>query len=115
MENASNRGGQRFSTANVSPTAPRPHTAERLLSGYKRWVSPLLHGVVHTMTPFAGGCRFQPTCSEYAALAITRHGWLRGGRMALWRLLRCHPFARGGFDPVPEGTPRANNRQNQLR
>jgi putative membrane protein insertion efficiency factor len=45
-------------------------------------------------------CRFQPTCSEYAAQAITRYGALRGGAMALRRLLRCHPFHPGGFDPV---------------
>jgi len=45
-------------------------------------------------------CRFVPTCSEYAREAIERHGPLRGGRMAVWRLLRCQPFCNGGFDPV---------------
>ena len=45
-------------------------------------------------------CRFVPTCSEYAREAIDRHGVLRGGRLAVWRLLRCQPFCSGGYDPV---------------
>jgi putative membrane protein insertion efficiency factor len=47
---------------------------------------------------FAGSCRFVPSCSEYAALAIERHGPLRGGMQSLGRLLRCHPFHAGGVD-----------------
>lgn len=74
---------------------------ETLQAGYKRWISPVLHGLSRTLFPFSGGCRFQPTCSEYAAIAVARHGWVRGGWLALRRLLRCHPFSRGGFDPVP--------------
>ena len=46
-------------------------------------------------------CRFLPTCSCYAREAILRHGIVRGGGRALWRLLRCHPFHPGGYDPVP--------------
>ncbi|NBW40983.1 membrane protein insertion efficiency factor YidD [bacterium] len=58
---------------------------------YKVIVSPLL----------GDRCRFYPTCSAYAAQAIKEHGSIRGGSMALTRLLRCHPFARGGIDYVP--------------
>ena len=47
-------------------------------------------------------CRYIPTCSEYAMTAIERYGALKGGRMAAWRLLRCNPFSKGGYDPVPE-------------
>jgi uncharacterized protein len=47
-------------------------------------------------------CRFQPTCSEYALTAVERFGAWKGGRMALWRILRCNPFGKGGYDPVPE-------------
>ena len=62
-----------------------------LLSFYRRRVSPL--------TP--PSCRFIPTCSEYAMEAIEKYGAARGGWMALRRLLRCHPFHPGGYDPVP--------------
>ncbi len=46
-------------------------------------------------------CRFYPSCSEYAAQAILKHGPFRGVRMAAWRILRCNPWSAGGFDPVP--------------
>ena len=64
---------------------------------YKQVLSPALH----TLSPTCGGCGFQPTCSEYAMLALAEHGWMRGGTLALWRLLRCNPFHHGGWDPVP--------------
>jgi uncharacterized protein len=65
------------------------------LSLYKRVLSPL----------FLPACRYVPTCSEYAAEAIEKHGAIRGSLMAVWRLLRCHPFAKRGFDPVPLSDP----------
>lgn len=63
-----------------------------LLRGYKRWLSPFL----------PSACRFHPTCSVYAREAVEKHGACRGLWLALRRLLRCHPFHPGGFDPVPE-------------
>ena len=55
------------------------------------------------LSPFFGGaCRFHPSCSNYAADAIARHGAARGVSLALCRLLRCNPFTKGGFDPVPD-------------
>jgi putative membrane protein insertion efficiency factor len=75
----------------------RDTSVRALLAFYKRVFSPALHAAAGT----SGGCRFQPTCSEYAAIAIAEHGPLRGAMMALGRLLRCHPLHRGGFDPVP--------------
>lgn len=62
-----------------------------LLRWYKRAVSPAL----------PPACRYTPTCSEYAVEAIERHGLARGSYLAARRLLSCHPFARGGYDPVP--------------
>ena len=56
-------------------------------------------------------CRFQPTCSQYAYTAIERFGVLKGGWLALWRLLRCNPFCKGGYDPVPED-PHSTVRRN---
>ena len=47
-------------------------------------------------------CKFVPTCSEYAIISIERFGVLRGGFMAFWRILKCNPFSKGGYDPVPE-------------
>jgi len=83
----------------VTPKARGPErsatVAARLavlaLAFYKRAVSPWL--------PRA--CRYEPTCSVYAREAIERHGLARGSWLALRRLARCHPFRRGGFDPVP--------------
>ncbi|MGB1159122.1 MAG: membrane protein insertion efficiency factor YidD [Porticoccaceae bacterium] len=55
------------------------------------------------LSPLLGkNCRFHPTCSEYAAEAIDRHGVVRGGYLSLRRLIKCHPFHSGGFDPVPD-------------
>ncbi len=66
-----------------------------LIRGYRLALSPLL----------PPSCRFQPTCSQYALEAIERFGPARGSWLALRRLLRCHPFHPGGYDPVPPAPP----------
>jgi putative membrane protein insertion efficiency factor len=61
-----------------------------------------VHAYQLALAPFAGGaCRFSPSCSHYAVEALTRHGLWRGGRLALARVSRCHPFGSSGVDPVP--------------
>lgn len=76
-----------------------------LLAFYKFVLSPALHLVVGT----PGACRFQPTCSEYAAIAHGEYGPFRGSLMAVNRLMRCHPLHKGGFDPVPPKQTTASN------
>lgn len=66
-----------------------------IIRGYQLGISPLL----------GQRCRFYPSCSCYAIGAIDRHGAWRGIFLSLRRLLRCHPFAEGGFDPVPDKRP----------
>jgi putative membrane protein insertion efficiency factor len=69
---------------------------------YHLSISPVLHAFSRTIggSPNAG-CRFEPTCSVYAEESIKVHGFIKGGRKALFRLLRCQPFSGGGgFDPV---------------
>ncbi len=61
-----------------------------LIKLYQKLISPL----------FPPSCRFYPTCSEYAVQAITKYGAFKGGIKAAWRILRCNPFNKGGFDPV---------------
>ncbi|MDD2605011.1 MAG: membrane protein insertion efficiency factor YidD [Desulfobacteraceae bacterium] len=65
--------------------------AKMLIRAYQYLISPVL----------PPSCRFTPTCSQYAYEAISRYGVMRGGLMAIKRILRCHPFHPGGYDPVP--------------
>ena len=65
-----------------------------LVGFYRRVLSPVYHALVGPC------CRFEPTCSAFADEAVRQHGALRGGWLTLRRLARCHPFARGGLDPV---------------
>jgi putative membrane protein insertion efficiency factor len=72
-------------------TRPVARFVIALIDTYQRWVSPLL----------GQRCRFVPSCSAYARDAIEAHGLGRGAVLAVRRLSRCHPFHRGGYDPVP--------------
>lgn len=60
------------------------------------------HGIARFLVPRQGRCKYYPTCSEYGYQAVERHGILRGGMLSLRRIFRCHPFAKGGIDEVPE-------------
>lgn len=62
------------------------------IKGYRKIISPI----------FPSSCIYNPTCSVYAEIAIGRYGVIRGMRMTVLRILRCHPFRKGGYDPVPE-------------
>lgn len=73
-----------------------------LLRGYKKNISPML----------GQNCRFTPTCSEYAMQAIETHGVTKGCLLTVWRLLRCNPFGRVGYDPPPEKGSWKNPAQN---
>lgn len=70
---------------NMSRAATAP------IRGYRRWLAPAL----------PPACRFVPSCSAYALEAVERYGIIRGLGLAVWRLLRCHPYHPGGLDPVP--------------
>ena len=63
-----------------------------------------VHFYRRAISPNKGGpcCRFVPTCSQYAITAIERYGAFKGGRLAAWRLMRCNPLCKGGYDPVPD-------------
>ncbi len=81
-------------------TEAEPGVVVRALYGfYRRVVSPVLH----TLSP--SRCVYLPTCSEYAFVAVVRFGLWKGSWLALRRVARCHPFAKGGLDPVPAPVP----------
>jgi uncharacterized protein len=86
----------RIATSTLSSVARYPALAA--IAAYRAVISPMLQAL------FGRACRFEPSCSAYAADAIREHGALRGAAMAAWRIARCNPFARHGFDPVPKKT-----------
>lgn len=69
-----------------------------MIKVYQKTVS-FDHGFLKIFYPH-GFCRFSPSCSEYGAQAITKYGIIKGGLMASWRVLRCNPWSKGGYDPV---------------
>lgn len=75
--------------ARLAPWPVRPVLF--LLKGYQAAISPLLPPL----------CRYYPSCSQYSAEAFQARGFWRGSVLTIWRILRCNPFSRGGFDPVP--------------
>lgn len=64
----------------------------RIIRFYQKYLSPLKG---------RSTCVYTPTCSQYAIEAIEKHGAVKGGLLALWRIIRCNPFSKGGYDPVP--------------
>lgn len=71
-----------------------------IIKKYQKYISPL--------TP--PSCRYIPTCSSYGIEAIERFGALKGGILTFWRILRCNPFCKGGYDPVPQKKEKTKNR-----
>ena len=67
-----------------------------LIRLYQKFLSPLL----------GAHCRFTPTCSQYAVEAYTRHGFFKGTVLTVWRIPRCNPFGKAGYDPVPDRFPK---------
>jgi putative membrane protein insertion efficiency factor len=90
VANHENRG-HGLSLVPQSDASPVAWVALVLIGLYRRLLSPVL----------PPACRFVPTCSEYGYEAIARYGILAGGRLAVWRVLRCNPFGDSGYDPVP--------------
>lgn len=86
----------------MNPRGKKPSLPARLAAlcvrAYQLSLSPALHALFGP----GSGCRFEPSCSAYAREALVKHGFWRGGRLALKRILRCHPWSCGGYDPVPD-------------
>lgn len=96
----------RFATRGISAIATA--LAIALIAIYRVAISPLL------VAMFGRACRFEPTCSEYAAIAIKRHGIVRGVALAAKRLARCHPLGAHGYDPVPAASDGQRNTSGRI-
>ena len=93
----------------MRPLKPMGNPVKALLIGLIRFYQ--RHISSHTLP----SCRFMPTCSAYAIEAIQRFGALRGGALAAWRLLRCNPLGKPGYDPVPAVFPWFHRNRNRRR
>ena len=80
------------------------HVCIWMIRFYRKFISPLKR---------QGCCRFTPTCSQYAIEAFSEWGFFAGFGLTVWRILRCNPFCKGGYDPVPERKRRKNKRDKQ--
>lgn len=69
-----------------------------LIKIYQKTISPD-HGILAKLFPY-GYCRFRPTCSQYCYQAIEKYGIIKGGLLGFWRICRCNPWNKGGFDPI---------------
>lgn len=86
-------------TSSTTPTfSPPTRLLLAALRGYQARLSPLFAAL-------GAGCRFEPSCSQYAIDAVSARGALRGLALTVWRLLRCNPFNAGGYDPLRESPP----------
>lgn len=105
--------------AEATAEAQRGHVKQDSLLGTLRsagkWILLLLVRIYQVfLSPFFGGaCKFYPSCSRYGYEAIAKHGAWRGSVLAVKRLLRCRPFTKGGFDPVPDAVDEADDRELQ--
>ena len=73
----------------------------KILDSYQTYFSPLYHAFGRNLFGNSFACRFSPTCSSYAKEALRKYGIIHGVWLAVIRILRCHPFSKGGYDPVP--------------
>ena len=78
------------------------YLAQGLIKIYQKTIS-LDHGPLAKYMPYPT-CKYHPTCSEYGYQAIGLYGIIKGGLLTLWRILRCNPWSKGGYDPVPQPT-----------
>ena len=76
-----------------------------LIKFYRRYLSPLK----------STKCPYFPSCSQYGLEAVERYGALKGGLLSIWRILRCNPFSKGGYDPVPSINNSDNRRKKKLK
>lgn len=87
------------------PVKLAQHSLVFLLRAYRLVISPVLAAIT---VPLGMGCRFTPTCSQYALESVQQHGAWRGTRLAVKRLCRCHPWGGWGHDPVPSNRIKLN-------
>jgi len=86
----------------IDPRSDRAEAATSLGAQPRRLLAALIRAYQRFLSPtLPPSCRFHPSCSQYALEAVTRYGALKGSWLAARRLVRCHPFHPGGFDPVP--------------